>query len=532
MTKGRKVLLGFVLAVVIILLALIILVPLLVDVDRYRPQVVAHLQEETGKPAKIGHLALTLLPSVSIRVDDLALGNPRGFPQGDFVGVRRVYALVDAGALWNRQVVIKSLELDDASINLVSNGHGHWNFESPPKPAAVKNASAGEKPPFTLGVISKVSLKGGHLTVADLVSANKAGPAYFEAQGVSSQLQQVDLNAFTAAASGMPSRLPEPALARGQSFWPSFGASLLYGAEQSSPAAQGTLAADAVRFQQLVATSVKSKLRLFPKQLYADDLNFTFCGGRSTGNLSLNLAGANLRYATSARLTGVDMAKLLEGFPDLKGKMTGKMEGSAKISGEVVSTPGPLAGVRGTGQVTVRNGMLPSLQLNKNLSLLSRLSNLGPASGDPSSFSSLSADFNIANQKISSNKIALVGNGVNVDGAGTMGVVGAGSLDYQGVASLAAGENALTGLLVGLSGAKLEGGKLTFPFALAGTLENPKFTLKSAGGAGGLGALPGALVGGQAQGTQAGQPQQPADLVQGITGLFKKKKQPAQQPKP
>jgi hypothetical protein len=204
------------------------------------------------------------------------------------------------------------------------------------------------------------------------------------------------------------------------------------------------------------------------------------------------------------------MAKLLEAFPDLKGKMTGKMEGSARISGEAVRTRGPLAGVQGTGQVTIRNGALPSLQLNKNLLLLARLSKLGPASGDPSSFSSLSADFNIADQKISSNKIALVGNGVDVTGSGTVGVVGAGSLDYQGVASLAAQKNALTDLLTGITGGKQEGGKLTFPFALTGTLDNPRFNLRSAGG--------------QAEGTQAGQPQQPAGLVQGITGLLKKKK--------
>lgn len=526
MSKGWKIALGIVAALVVIVLVLAIVVPMLVDVDRYRPQIVAHLEEETGKPAQIGHVSLSVFPSVAIRIDDFKLGNPRGFPPGDFVDVRRISAVVDAGALWDRQVVIKSLELDDPSINLLSDTRGHWNFENPPAKAMVKQTSAGDKPLFTLGVIAGLIVKGGHLTVSDALSPARAGPAYFEARGVSSRLHQVDLNAFTASASGIPQGgTHAPLLAGRASIW---GATILYAATASHPAAEGTLSADVLRFQKLQATSVKSKLRLFAKQVFFDGLNFNFCGGRAVGDLSLNFGGPNLRYATTARLSSVDMAKLLDAFPDLQGKMTGKMDGSAKISGEVPRTPEPLAGVRGTGQATIRNGQLPSLQLNKNLLLLARLSNLGPASGDPSSFSSLSADFNIADQKITSNKITLVGNGVDVDGSGTLGVAGAGSLDYQGVASIAAGQSAVSNLLAGLTGAKQEGGKLTFPFALAGTLENPKFALKSAGGASPLGAL----LGKQGQSTQAGQPQQPADLVKGLTDLFKKKKQPAQQPPP
>jgi hypothetical protein len=581
MSRGRKIALGIVVVLVVIVLGLAIVVPLLVDVDRYRPQVIAHVEEETGKPAQIGHLSLTVFPSVAIRIDDFKLGNPPGFPPGDFVDVHRISVVVDAGALWDRQVVIKSLELDEPTINLLGDAQGHWNFENQPKKPVVKQTSAGEKPLFTLGVIAELIVKGAHLSVSDVVSPDRAGPAYSEGRGVSIRLQQVDLNAFTASVGGVPrpdsARLPEvstfpagaglpeqsrrelvegqretraPGTAPESARWlaapairgtpllaqalpriawygaPSlWGGTILYAETPSHPAAQGTLNADVLRFQKLQATSLKSKLRLFPKQVFFDDLSFDFCGGHAVGDLSLNFGGPNLRYATAARLSSVDMAKLLEAFPDLKGKMTGKMDGNAKILGEVPRTAEPLAGVRGTGQVTIRNGQLPSLQLNKNLMLLARLSKLGPASGDPSSFSSLSADFNIADQKITSNKIMLVGNGVDVDGSGTLGVAGAGSLDYEGVASLAAGQSAVGDLLGGLSGAKLENGKLSFPFGVGGTLENPKFSLKSGGGVSRLGTLAGA----RGASTQTGQPQ-PAEVVKGIAGLFKKKKQSTKPP--
>jgi len=74
-----------------------------------------------------------------------------------------------------------------------------------------------------------------------------------------------------------------------------------------------------------------------------------------------------------------------------------------------------------------------------------------------------------------------------------------------------------------MSGATVADGKMAFPFNLAGTLQNPKFTLKSGGAGSRLGAITGA-PGGQKGAT--GQQPQPANVAQGITGLLKKKKNP------
>ena len=260
-------------------------------------------------------------------------------------------------------------------------------------------------------------------------------------------------------------------------------------------------------------TSVKTKLRIFPKQIYLDDLNFDLYDGRASGNLSFNFADRNPGYSVNAQMTGVDVARLLETFPEARGKMTGTMEGDIKLSGVVTDSPDPLAGMRGTGQMSIRDGQLPSLELNKNLMLLARLTDLGPASGDPSSFSSISADLNIANQRITTKKLTIVGNGVDVVGSGSVALAGKGSLDYEGEANVASGQNLLTNVMANLSGATYADGKLKFPFTLDGTPEDPKFRLKTAGGAGRLVSLQN-LLGGQAQ------PQSPGDLIKGLTGLF------------
>jgi uncharacterized protein involved in outer membrane biogenesis len=276
--------------------------------------------------------------------------------------------------------------------------------------------------------------------------------------------------------------------------------------------AQGTLKADAAQFGPLSITKFKSKFRLFPKQAFFDDLDLKCYGGGVTGDLSLDFGGANLAYGVDAKIKGINVAEFLAAFPQAKGMMTGTLDGSAKMNGMVSNAPDPLAGVNGSGQTSIRNGKMPSLQLGSNLRTLAKIAGVGPANGDPSSFSSLSADFRIADARLSSNKITLVGNGVDVDGSGSMTMAGEGSLDYQGNGSLAAGgKNPLTGVLAGFSGATYANDKLTFPFTVGGTFAKPKFSLKG-GGAGKVGAAPAAV-------------QNDVNTVRGIAGMFKKKKQ-------
>ncbi|MGH9784806.1 MAG: AsmA family protein, partial [Terriglobia bacterium] len=446
MTRRKKIFVIGGISFLALLLALAIAIPILIDVDRYRPEIAAYIQEQTGKPAAIGRLSLTLFPTLSIRVDEFALGNPEGFPEGHFVTARRIYAELDRGALWDRRIVIQSLEINDPVITLLSNARGKWNFQNPPRNQANASArrargpqTAPAAPAFTLGVISRVSITGGQVTAAKLVSATRAAPSYFEARALASELTQVNLNAFrgTQAVALSPGReqgignreqrrnVPWIIPASAQQTPPGTNAS------ESTPAASGTLAADLLRFGSFEVTSVKTRVRLFPREVFLDDLNLGLYKGQAAGGLSFDFSRANPAYNAALRMRGVDVASLLDSFPDARGKMTGTMEGSIKLAGVVTNSPDPLAGANGTGQLNIRDGKLPSLNLNRNLMRLARLTQLGPAEGDPSSFSSISADLNLADQRITTQQLTVVGNGVDITAAGSLALAGAGSLNYE-----------------------------------------------------------------------------------------------------
>src|ERR1700676_3702771 len=117
-------------ATIFVLATIIFIVPALINVDRYRPQVISYLQEKTGKQVEIGRLALTFFP-VTIHIDHLRVKNPPIFPSGYVVQVAQIDAELSVGALLHRQVVMKSLVLEDPVLHLTSDPDGPWNFENP-----------------------------------------------------------------------------------------------------------------------------------------------------------------------------------------------------------------------------------------------------------------------------------------------------------------------------------------------------------------------------------------------------------------
>ena len=477
MSTRRKIALTFAVALAASLIILVALVPRLVDLDRYRPQVISRIEQRTGRRTEISRLGLSIVPVLSVRADGVAVGNPPGFPSVPFLQIQRLYAELDTGALLHREIVIRSLKLEDPSLSLLANAEGHWNFENPA--VRVRPAAWVAEPAASIAV-SKVEIGHGRVTIARLLPSGGAGPTSFELSDVAVELEDVNPGALGlnlgSGTNGLnrralsffrPATLSQPAP---RDVTPQPGGSL---------AAHGTWTAESARSGGLEATRIKSALSVYEGGVLLDGLTMELCGGRVTGRFGWISRPQPGQYNAQLAFAQVDMARLLAAFPSAAGKMTGKMEGRIKLTGRLAPSADPLASQEGTGEITVRDGQLPTLQLNKNLLLLMRdVIDLGPASRDPSSFRSISADLEIAREQIESRHITILGNGVDVDASGTLALGGGGWIDYQGLATLTAKQNAFTNVLAGLLGSKIAGGKLTFPFTLTGTLAAPRFGLK------------------------------------------------------
>jgi len=141
----------------------------------------------------------------------------------------------------------------------------------------------------------------------------------------------------------------------------------------------------------------------------------------------------------------------------------------------------PLANKEGQGRITIRNGTLPTLQLNRNLmELMKNILRVRPESGDASAFQSISADLEIGGSEIRSRQITITGNGMDIDASGALALAGEGRLDYQGVSKMNARRNGFEGIVAGLLGSKVSAdGRIDVPFTISGTLDRPRFALKN-----------------------------------------------------
>ena len=414
----------------------VFVVPVLLNGDRYRPEAISYLQESTGKKVEIGRLAVTFFPRLTVHVDDFAVKSPPLFPPSYILKVARIDVQIDPWPLLHRQIVIKSVVLEQPVINLVSDPDGPWNFENP---------AAKDRPnSFLIGVIALVTIKRGHLIVSNLLPSDAAGPVFFEAHEISSELKNVNADAIVDPAS-------------------------------TTLDGQGTLKAALLRFGSIEAKNLSSDIRLQARQVFFTDVKAETYGGNTKGELTIKLSGKNPSFKTDAKMQGIDVAQFLSAFRNARGKMTGKMDGELQIAGEIEHSVHPLEKLHGTGHLTVRDGQVPSLKLNANLMKLAHYNDLGPAKNDPSSFNFVSTELELDHERILSKVIDIDGYGVDIDGSGSVSISGSDELNYQGVAEILSRRGFVTNLFARLAGGTLKDGKLSFPFHVRGTIDNPVF---------------------------------------------------------
>jgi uncharacterized protein involved in outer membrane biogenesis len=419
-----------------LLVVCVFVVPALLNADRYRLKAISYLEESTGKKVEIGRLTVTFFPRVTIHVVDFGVKSPPLFPPSYILKVARIDVEIDPRPLLQGHIVIRSLVLEQPVINLVSDPDGPWNFENPKAKAPPH--------PVLIGIISVVKIKRGHVLVSNLLPSDAPGPVFFEAHEVSSELENVNADAITNPVS-------------------------------TTLDGQGTLKASLLRFGSIEAKNLSSSIRLQARQVLFTDVEAETYGGDTRGEFSIKLSGKNASFKTAATMKRIDVARLLSAFQNARGKMTGRMDGELKIAGEIEHSNHPLEGLHGSGHLTVRDGKVPSLRLNANLMKLAHYNDLGPAKDDPSSFNLVSTDLELDHERISSKVIDIDGYGVDLDGSGSVSLSGSDELNYRGVAEIVSKQGFVTNLFARLAGGTLKDGKLSFPFHVGGTIDNPVF---------------------------------------------------------
>jgi AsmA protein len=126
----KRVLIGIGVVVVVLVVAAVA-ASLLVDADRFRPQVQAMLGDALGREVTLGKLHVALW-SGSLDADDIRIADAPGFGTEPFVSAKSLAVGVDLWSLLvHRTLHVTSLTLDRPVVRLRQTPAGRWNFASP-----------------------------------------------------------------------------------------------------------------------------------------------------------------------------------------------------------------------------------------------------------------------------------------------------------------------------------------------------------------------------------------------------------------
>jgi uncharacterized protein involved in outer membrane biogenesis len=115
--------------VVIVVLALLALLHL-VDINQYRGQIQAQLQQRLNRPVQLGAMSLAVFP-LRVEVKNVSIGDDPSFgSKVPFAQVGELDVSIALLPLLSKNIEVDNLELKQANIEIIRNAQGVWNFST------------------------------------------------------------------------------------------------------------------------------------------------------------------------------------------------------------------------------------------------------------------------------------------------------------------------------------------------------------------------------------------------------------------
>jgi AsmA protein len=168
-------LISILVAVVVLLLLPVLLLPLFVNANTFRPALETQLSAALGRKVTLGNLSFSVF-SGSLVADNISIADDPAFGSKPFLQAQSLRIGVEvAPLLFHRQLLVTSFVADSPSINLVRNAQGGWNFSNIGSTAASRTQNTQQEsalPNFTVG---QMKVENGTAVVSDMPST---GPPF------------------------------------------------------------------------------------------------------------------------------------------------------------------------------------------------------------------------------------------------------------------------------------------------------------------------------------------------------------------
>lgn len=542
--------------VIALLIVIAIAIPFFIDVNRFRPEIEDQISTALGRQVKIGNLKLAIF-SGSVSADDLSVADDPAFSKQPFIKAKALNVGVELKPLiFDKQLRVTELVIDHPSVALLRTEAGKWNFSSigakNPPPSAPSAAAPAAAPRSTQpkGTTSGSSSSNPDLSVAKLVIkdgtitldniSNRIKPQVFPNVNITVQNFSFSSKFPFTMSSGLPGggnakidgsagpmdandasltpltakvKLNNLNLAESAIIDPSTGIAGLVDFD-------GTVSSDGRQARSSGSATV-DKIKLSPKGTAASKpvqakFSTTYelqkqSGQLSQGDVIIGKAMAHVvgdYQLTNAVSLNMKLGALNMPIDDLIPMLAplgvALPSGSSLKGGTLTANltiVGPLDKLVINGPVQVANTTLAGFNLGSKMSAVSAIS--GVKTGSDLNVQNLSAQAHVAPDGISTQNVNL-----NLPQLGV--VTGNGTISPQNALNYTMNAKLSGSVVTGLTQVAGLGNKNgTIPFFIHGTTSDPKFEPD----------MKGMLK------SQFGNVKQnPTDVVNGISGLFGKKK--------
>jgi uncharacterized protein involved in outer membrane biogenesis len=517
----KKVLLGALLLILLLSIGLFLWVRAVFTEDTVRTALAEQLSKALGQPVKVGSIAATIYPRVTVNLGQVSIGEPAR------IQVQTLHVGADFGALLSRHIEHARLELSGAHVEL-------------PVPAfSIGSGSTSESSsnaPVELVSIDAIVLRG-----VEIVSGGRmlTGDVEVVPEGKGLTLQKVTFRADKATidVTGRIIDLSGPVgdvaikagafnfdqlLAFANDFATGTGLGRSTGASSgrarpTNPNAGPTgvapmniafsVEADRATMGMLTLDKLAGKAHITAETMTFEAISFGVFGGRYDGSLLFTL-GAVPDVKLNARLAGVDMAAATA-FAGSPGTITGRLSGTLNVTGRGMDVSSVMKAARGAARVDIVDGVIKNLGLVRSVVVATSgradAADAGRGARDEP-FTKLGATLTVAGGSASTEDLRFESKDLLLAAAGTVRL--------DGSAINLTGRVQLSDELSKQAGRDLvrytqEGGRVTLPATITGSADAPHVMIDAVS------------MAKRALTNRANEEAQKA-LKKGLSGLFKK----------
>src|SRR5436309_12501948 len=147
--------------IVALILLVILLLPLFVNVDSFRPEVEQKFSAALGRKVTIGKLSASIFSGAE--ADNISISDDPAFSRAAFLQASKLQIGVEWWPLiFSRQLNISSLTIKSPEVVLLKNSAGRWNFSSLGSGAA--SAGSAKQPAASPGFsVARLQITNGRI---------------------------------------------------------------------------------------------------------------------------------------------------------------------------------------------------------------------------------------------------------------------------------------------------------------------------------------------------------------------------------